>query len=53
MNEQELISFGNYLLSDKRKKRLIKKVNAKSVTHADLENWKHEQLAKTSQHKSI
>ena len=46
MNEQELISFGNYLLSDKRKKRLIKKVNAKSVTHADLENWKHEQLPK-------
>lgn len=49
MNDQELISFGNYLLSDQRKKRLIKKVNAKSVTHADLENWKHEQLAKTSQ----
>lgn len=38
-NLKELIEFGNYLLSDKRKGRTQPKVR-KSVTHADIENWK-------------
>lgn len=35
--EKEMVDFGNYLLSDKRKKSVRK--NKKEVNHADLENF--------------
>ncbi len=34
-----LVSFGNYLLSDERKRK-VSEENFNLVTHADLENWK-------------
>lgn len=39
MDDQLLVSFGNYLLSDERKK-ITSEINQDGVTHADLENWK-------------
>lgn len=33
-----LVSFGNYLLSDDRN-NIVSEVNKKNVTHADVENW--------------
>ncbi|MGH1520547.1 hypothetical protein [Chryseobacterium sp. JK1] len=36
--ESDLVSFGNYLLSPKRKERI--EGEEKAVYHADLENWK-------------
>ena len=42
--EKDQVSFGNYLLSDKRKKR-TSKINRDKVTDADLANWKEEQKA--------
>ena len=36
---KELVSFGNYLLSKRRKKR-ISKINRHYVTDADVANWK-------------
>ena len=41
-NRKDLVSFGSYLLSEKRKSR-IGELNQNNVTHADIENWKHEQ----------
>lgn len=35
----DLVSFGNYLLSQERKDSLVHKVNKNCVTHADIENW--------------
>lgn len=49
MTEQDLISFGNYLLSDERRKLFEAKETSnglsteerlKQVGHWDLENWK-------------
>jgi len=37
--EDQLTQFGNYLLSDERKKS-IRKINQKIVCHADVENFK-------------
>lgn len=37
-NRKDLVSFGNYLLSDERNK-LVSEENRGSVTHADVENW--------------
>lgn len=58
-NEKDLVSFGNYLLSDERKKRfqesykqairsgmknpLPPEESMKGVWHADIENWKESQ----------
>lgn len=39
LTENKLTSFGNYLLSSERVKR-ISSVNSANVTHADYENWK-------------
>ena len=39
--EKDLVSFGNYLLSKKRKER-TSKINQSSVTDADLANWREE-----------
>ena len=39
--EKDLVSFGNYLLSEKRKKR-TSKINQLNVTDADLANWREE-----------
>lgn len=39
--EKELIQFGNYLLSDGRKK-MVKKNNRNMVHHADIENFIHQ-----------
>ena len=39
--EKELVSFGNYLLSEKRKKR-TSNINQSNVTDADLANWREE-----------
>jgi Ni,Fe-hydrogenase maturation factor len=36
--EEQLIAFGNYLLSDERKK-MVKRNNRKMVHHADVENF--------------
>lgn len=39
--ETDLTSFGNYLLSEERKERIInKEAVGNQVTHADFENWK-------------
>jgi hypothetical protein len=39
MNDKELVSFGNYLLSDERNKYIREDVR-NTVHHSDLENWK-------------
>lgn len=39
LTKKELVSFGNYLLSEERKKR-TRPINRKNVTHADYCNWK-------------
>lgn len=39
LTENELTSFGNYLLSNERAER-ISNINKGNVTHADYENWK-------------
>jgi len=40
--EEQLVSFGNYLLS-KERNELVSEINKDKVTHADLENWKHKE----------
>lgn len=47
--EKDITSFGNYLLSDRRRQSVFSSPNkdeaeeaAKSVSHADYENWKYE-----------
>lgn len=37
--EEQLIAFGNYLLSDERKK-MVKRNNRQMIHHADIENFK-------------
>ena len=37
-NEEDLTSFGNYLLSETRKDR-TSEINRDNVTHADVANW--------------
>ena len=39
MGDKELVSFGNYLLSDERNKFISEHVR-NTVHHSDLENWK-------------
>ena len=39
--EQELITFGNYLLSNSRKKNIINKENKQLVTDADIANFQY------------
>ena len=39
--EKDLVSFGNYLLSEKRKER-TSAINQSQVTDADLANWREE-----------
>jgi hypothetical protein len=48
-NRKDLVSFGNYLLSDKRRKLFEETESSlsiderlKEVHHADVENWKEE-----------
>lgn len=36
----KLTAFGNYLLSDERKRSVVNAVNKNKVTHADVENFK-------------
>lgn len=38
--DKDLVSFGNYLMSDERDKTVKHETNKQAVTHADLENWK-------------
>ena len=38
----DLVSFGNYVLSKERMKKVSKEMR-EHVTHADLENWKETQ----------
>ena len=38
-NKKDLVSFGNYLLSEERKS-ITSDINQTSVTHADICNWK-------------
>lgn len=45
-SESDLVSFGNHLLSDKRRNSIETYANLKNVTDADLENWKNELLDK-------
>ena len=37
-NRKDLVTFGNYLLSQERMKR-ISKENKDKITRADIENW--------------
>lgn len=37
-NKKDLVSFGKYLLSDERNKK-VREINKQNVTHADLSNW--------------
>jgi hypothetical protein len=37
--ERELVTFGNYLLSNERNHK-TSELNQNNVTHADIENWK-------------
>lgn len=37
-NKKDLVDFGNYLLSDKRKEK-TSEANAQLVTHSDIENY--------------
>lgn len=55
INQSDLISFGNYLLSKERKKLINshpqrtkeeKKVASETVSDADVENWLHRQNMK-------
>ena len=39
--EQELITFGNYLLSNSRKKNIRNKVNISNVTDSDISNFQY------------
>lgn len=39
MKAKDIISFGNYLLSEERDNR-TSEINKRNVTHADYENWK-------------
>lgn len=45
INPKDLVSFGEYLLSEKRKDR-TKAVNLDKVTHADTYNWEAEHKSK-------
>ncbi|KKN36697.1 hypothetical protein LCGC14_0770850 [marine sediment metagenome] len=45
-NRKDIVSFGNYLLSQERMKR-ISEENKDKVTQADIENWK-EKIKKPS-----
>lgn len=40
-SEKDLISFGSYLLSEEREKRIMKKENLRLVGDWDIQNWKH------------
>lgn len=42
--EEDIVSFGNYLLKDRLESNNL--VTNKDVTHADLENWKELQKEK-------
>lgn len=44
-NRKDLVSFGNYLLSEERKNQ-ISKEGQNEVNHADVENWKFNQKSK-------
>jgi hypothetical protein len=39
-SEADLVSFGNYLLSDLRDSRITREHNKKCVGHWDIANWK-------------
>lgn len=39
--EEQLISFGYYLLSKQREETLVHIENKDKVTHADVQNWKY------------
>lgn len=42
-NKKDLVSFGQYLFSDRRNQLIINEDSRHQVTHADIENWKEEQ----------
>tara|TARA_R110001592_G_C13189769_1_gene752254 strand:- start:1121 stop:1276 length:156 start_codon:yes stop_codon:yes gene_type:complete len=44
-NKKDLVSFGKYLLSERRKSR-VSEINQDKVTHADIENWLEEEKSK-------
>jgi hypothetical protein len=39
-NKKDLVSFGNYLLSEARKETIWPDHETTQVYHADIENWK-------------
>ena len=43
-NKKDLVKFGNYLLSDERRSKIIHKDNLKKVTNADIENFLHKNV---------
>lgn len=64
-NRKDLVSFGNYLLSDERTQKklaLIPESNqqisdryesTKQVSHADIENWMHKESEKPKEPKTL
>lgn len=41
MDEKDLVSFGNYLLSKERDETIVSEQNRGKVHQEDIENWKH------------
>lgn len=48
-NSKDLVSFGNYVLSNERKETIHKDSNSNVVYHSDVENWKENERKKVNE----